>query len=250
MVPYFVKDPMLMAIAEEWQSRKHDLSQWVWQHLVNRTDIWGQYTGKPKSKYSALTMPRREKRGIDNLTEEHVTKHFASAKRSHLIGVHAQSKDSMSRWVAIDVDLHDSEACNAKQTAKNNLAVAQYWWELLQAGGHDPLLFDSNGRGGYHIWIIFAEPQPMADVYAFIQSVIADWSDRNLEQLPETFPKSAQLTEKGNGNWLRLPGLHHTHNHFTKVWSGDEWLDTPWLEGNEAINQILSTMPSRGLGLL
>lgn len=245
MVPAITKDPILMAIALEWHNRKHELAQWVWDHLVNRTDIWGQYTGKPKSKWKALTMPRREKRGETLLTQEHVEKHFGTLKRNQLMGVHAQSADGMCRWFAIDLDLHDAEGFEAQDIAARNMAAATAWWEIMQMKGLDPLLYDSNGRGGYHIFVVLAEPTEMAKVYQFAQSIISDWSARNLEMIPETFPKSAELTEKGNGNWLRLPGLHHTHNHFTRVWSGDEWLEEPWLEGNEAINQILNTVPGR-----
>jgi hypothetical protein len=33
---------------------------------------------------------------------------------------------------------------------------------------------DSNGRGGFHLWLLFAEPAPAADVHAMAQDLIAD----------------------------------------------------------------------------
>ena len=60
---------------------------------------------------------------------------------------------------------------------------------------------------------------------------------------PETFPKKGALSGDKLGSWLRLPGLHHTRPHFTKVWSGDPWLDNPWEEGTAAIDAILRSVP-------
>ena len=42
---------------------------------------------------------------------------------------------------------------------------------------------------------------------------------------------------------MRLPGLHHTHAHYAKIWCGESWLDDPWLAGNDAINALLTAMP-------
>lgn len=245
MVPNITSDPVLMPIAQEWLSRKHELSEWAWNHLVNRTDIWGQYTGKPNSRWKALTMPRKEKRGEDQLTIEHLEKHFGSLKRHHLLGLHAQSFEGTCRWFAIDLDLHDETTNDAEDIAAQNFLAATAWWDRLQLRGLDPLLYDSNGKGGFHLVALLSQAYPIAQVYQFAQEVIADWQNWNLHTIPETFPKSGEMTEKGNGNWLRLPGLHHTHNHFSRVWSGDDWLDEPWLTGNEAITQMLNTVPGR-----
>jgi hypothetical protein len=50
---------------------------------------------------------------------------------------------------------------------------------------------DSNGRGGFHLWLLFAEPAPAADVHAMAQDLIADWEKQNLDGPPEIFPKNS-----------------------------------------------------------
>lgn len=235
----------LQIIALEWKGRDRELADWALARLVNRKDVWGQYTGKTEKGYKALTLPQKSMRGKDMVTLDKLTRHFGSLKRNHLIGLHAQSIEETCLWFAIDIDLHDPDAFDAEDRARRNFAAARGWWEALQSLGYDPLLFDSNGAGGFHLWVIFAEPSPMADVHAFAQGLVADWQSRNLDDPPEIFPRSNRLKDDKLGAWLRLPGLHHTRDHLTKVWSGDEWLDEPWLEGNEAIDQILRTLPGQ-----
>src|SRR5262249_29574180 len=50
---------------------------------------------------------------------------------------------------------------------------------------------------------------------------------------PETFPKQPRI--ECYGNWLRVPGRHHTRDHWSKVWNGNRWL-----EGHQAIDFMLS----------
>ena len=41
----------------------------------------------------------------------------------------------------------------------------------------------------------------------------------------EQFPKQSVLTEHVRyGNWLRLPGRHHTRDHWARAWDGSRWL--------------------------
>lgn len=234
-------------IGEEWRARAHELADWAWQHLVNRKDVWGQYTSTKKKDakkgYSALTLPQKKLRGKDMVSIDKLTRHFSSLKRHHLIGLHSQSVDHTCKWFAIDIDLHDCDDRLRDDVARRNYAAATGWWEALQLKGYDPLLLDSNGRGGYHLMVFFSEPAPIDAVYQFAQDLVSDWEQRNLDYTPETFPKSDTVEEGKLGAWLRLPGLHHTHDHFTKVWCGEEWLDDPWLAGDAAITTILSNTP-------
>jgi hypothetical protein len=65
---------------------------------------------------------------------------------------------------------------------------------------------------------------------------VADHSEFGFPAAPEVFPKQESLSERVQfGNWLRLPGRHHTREHLTRVWDGCDWL-----EGEEAINAILA----------
>ncbi len=238
-----IGDSRLQVIGEEWRSRKKELAEWAMERLVNRKDVWGQYTGKTEKGAKALTLPQKDRRGSDMVTLNKLMRHFGSLQRNHLIGLHSQDEEGMSKWFAVDIDLHDLEAFDAEEAAQRNQIAAQGWWDRLTGLGYDPLLLDSNGLGGFHLLVLFADAAPMADVHAFAQDLVADWQSRNLDEQPEAFPKSDKLGEDKLGAWLRLPGLHHTLDHYTRVWSGEEWLENPWLEGNEAIDQLLQTIP-------
>ena len=237
-------------IGEEWRERSRELADWAMDHLVNRKDVWGQYSPLTPSeqqrlgrKSKVMTLPQKHMRGEDMVTLDKLARHFASLPhQQQIIGLHAKSAENMSRWLAVDIDLHDPDAADAQITAKSNFIAALTWWERLDAMGYDPILYDSNGMGGFHLTILFRDPAPTSDVHAFGQQIIADWEQLGLVEEPETFPKSAGKKDS-LGSWLRLPGLHHSKRHYTRVWSGDEWLDEPWLTGNSAINLLLENLP-------
>jgi len=233
-------------VADEWKERSRELAEWAMQRLVNRKDVWGQYGSltpgeqiKSGRTYKAMTLPVASKRGPDMVTLDKLTRHFASAhhKRPQIIGLHAKSKENTSRWLGIDIDMHDDDKADAEEHARRNLVGAINWWRKLQRMGYDPLLFDSNNSGGYHLWVLFDKPAPTDQVFAFAWSLVSTWQENNLSEEPETFPK--KLKEDKLGAWFRLPGLHHTRDHYARVWSGDEWLDDPWLSGHTAIDAML-----------
>ncbi len=237
-------------IGEEWKARAPELAEWAMRHLVNRKDVWGQYSVLTPAErrregrdYKAMTLPRKDIRGADRVTLDKLTRHFASRRhhKPQIIGLHAKSKQGTSKWLGIDIDCHDADAVAAEDHARRNLVGALKWWRDFQQWGYDPLLLDSNGAGGYHLWVLFAEPAPTEDVFAFAKRVVTQWESNNLDEEPETFPKKVK---KGSlGSWFRLPGLHHTREHYSRVWSGDEWLDDPWLDGHAAIDALLDATP-------
>lgn len=233
-------------VAEEWRERSRELAEWAMEKLVNRKDVWGQYgsltPGEQKKlgrTYKAMTLPVASKRGPDMVTLDKLTRHFASAhhQRPQIIGLHAKSEENTSRWLGIDIDMHDDAKADAEEHARRNLVGAINWWRKLHSMGYDPLLFDSNNNGGYHLWVLFDEPAPTEHVFAFAWSLVSTWQENNLSEEPETFPK--KLKKDKLGAWFRLPGLHHTRDHYGRVWSGDEWLDDPWLSGHAAINAMV-----------
>ena len=241
-------------VAEEWKSRSRELAEWAMEKLVNRKDVWGQYaalTEGEKKKlgrtYKAMTLPVAAKRGPDMVTLDKLTRHFASQhrRRPQIIGLHAKSRENTSRWLGIDIDMHDDDKADAEEHSRRNLVGALKWWRQLQAMGYDPLLFDSNNNGGYHLWVLFDEPAPTEHVFAFAWSIVSTWEETNLSEEPETFPKKPKEKKPGDdvlGAWFRLPGLHHSRDHYARVWSGDEWLDDPWLSGHAAIDAMLQCM--------
>ncbi len=237
-------------VGDEWAARAGELADWAMQHLVNRKDVWGQYSVLSPSEqrqsertYKAMTLPRKEMRGADMVTIDKLTRHFASRhhRKPQIIGLHAKSEHSTSRWFGIDIDCHDTEGTTAEDHARRNLVTAIRWWKDLQEQGYDPLLFDSSGAGGFHLWVLFAEPAPTADIFAMAKKIAESWESGNLDEEPETFPKKPK--EGSLGSWFRLPGLHHSREHYSTVYSGDDWLDDPWLSGDAAIDVMLQTIP-------
>jgi hypothetical protein len=214
-------------------------------HLVNRTDVWGRYLSKRQrqgefgGRNSAITAPFREERGKVFLGVSSLEKHFKTRDVGGVLGLHSTSADLTSRWLAIDIDLHDEDDLSV--SPQGNYAAAQVWRERLVEQGCDPLLFDSNGKGGFHLLVLFAEPMETASVHAFGEKLVADYEKRGLDQQPEIFPGKPQWDHYGD--WLRLFGRHHTHDHFTRVFDDEPWAEEPWLEGHEAIDRILRTRP-------
>ena len=237
-------------IGQEWKERSRELADWAMERLVNRRDVWGQYAllspeqaRESGRTYKAMTLPVPEMRGEDRVTLDKLARHFASRRlhRPQLIGLHAESQEGTSRWLGIDIDNHDLDAVGADARASCNLAGALSWWRAFWERGYDPLLFDSSGRGGYHLWVLFAEPAPTAAVFDLVKAVASTWEANQLEEEPEVFPKQPR---PGSLNaWFRLPGMHHTQPHYSRLWSGEEWLSDPWLEGHAAIDAMLQVIP-------
>jgi hypothetical protein len=232
-------------IQSAWAARADELAAWAWERLVNRTDVWGAYTapaergrkyvngdGMEKEVPASCTAPPIKRRGKDNLTLQTLKRHFRSARPEDVIGLHTTSPDNTSKWGALEIDRHGEAGPGPEAT----LAAALGYCERLRALGFHPLLTDSNGRGGYHVRVLFAEPVPTAKVFFLFRYVVADFRRRGLATEPETFPKQSAVTERNPcGNWLRVPGRHHTREHWARVWDGARWR-----EGGEAIDQLLA----------
>ena len=233
----------LEIIAGEWAAQADRLADWAYATLVNRTDVWGSYLPAAKRiKQTFFTAPFPAARGKTFLTKAHLARHFAGLD-GHLMSLHSTSADRTSRWIAVDIDLHEQDEVS---TREGNFAAAVAWHDRLVAAGFDPLLFDTNGKGGFHLWVVLAQPVPTADLVAWGLGLVSDWEKRGLPRMPETYPKRPMLEEGSHGDCLRLPGRHPTYEHFTKVWSGDPELPEPWLEGINAVERILSTRPAAG----
>lgn len=233
-------------ISDEWRQRAPELAQWTMTHLVNRTDVWGRYlakkhrTNKDGIKNNAITAPFRDERGKVFLNLASLSKHFKTRNVGGILGVHSSGSDGTARWLAIDIDLHDEEELSV--TAEGNFVAAKAWYDALQAKGLDPLLFDSNGKGGFHLIVIFEKPMNARSVRKFGEGLVADYDKRGLDGPPELFPGNFRYGHYGS--WLRLPGRHHTHMHYTRVWNDEPWSDDKWLDGEEAIDRILRTHPA------
>jgi hypothetical protein len=222
--------PVPETVATAWSSRAAELAEWAWAWLVNRCDVWGRYgvTG-------TYTAPRVSLRGQVLLTDADVARHFRAAGRGDILGLHTTSPENLSRWLAVDIDQHGPGGNDSAA----NLRAALAWYERARALGFRPVLTTSNGKGGYHLRVIFREPVPTPRVFALARWLVRDHPRHGLSAMPETFPKQAAVSPPGQpgqyGNWLRLPGRHHKRDYWSQVWGGGRWLD-----GAAAVAWLLS----------
>lgn len=222
------------SVSAAWVERAPDLAAWTQAKLVNRTDVWGgYYIDDDTNVVESWTAPAKKKRGKESLTEDRIKLHFSLRATRNRIGLHATSTENTCRWVAIDIDAHGDEITAELRQA--NIDAALWWYEKLSGLKFHPLLTTSNGAGGYHLRVIFMDPVPSAQAFAFIKNIVSDWQSKGLAAEPEVFPKQAKLGNGQFGNWLRLCGRHHKRDHHTTVFDGDQWL-----KGNDAIEFILS----------
>ncbi|MEM7785047.1 MAG: hypothetical protein AAF623_16980 [Planctomycetota bacterium] len=237
-------DEYLNRISEEWRERAGELGHWAMERLVNRTDIWGRYLA-PKyrgeeQKNKAITAPFQRERGKIFLQVSSLIKHFKAKDGGGVLGLHSASKEGTSRWMAIDIDLHDDDDLSV--TREGNYVAALAWRDQLVKFGLDPLLTDSNGKGGFHLLVVFERAMATRSVQRFCKDLVANYQLLGVDREPDLFPGSSS---NHAGSWLRLPGRHHTKNHFTRVWNDEPWSnDQTWLEGHEAIDRILDITPA------
>lgn len=227
-----------------WALSAQALAIWTMSRLVNRKDVWGGY--RPQSEWGThyrasngsvatlgklTTRPSKNQRGTHFLDESLLTRHFRATDRTDLIGVHTTSPENTSKWGAIEIDRHGDSP-----TAEMTLDAAMGWYDRLVPAGFSPLLLDSDGQGGYHLIVLFSDPAPTPTVFAFLAAFVCDHERYGFLRPPELFPKQPKIDDNNRyGNWLRLPGLHHSRPHYSKVWNG-----STWLEGDVAIQFILA----------
>jgi hypothetical protein len=235
-------------VAAAWWARSADLVSWAWARLVNRADVWGgyrplaeaglEYTRRDGSKAklgAQTTRPAPSRRGREFLTAHVLARHFAGFGREELVGLHSTSPENFSRWGALDIDWYR----DTSTAPVVNLSAALAWFGDLVGRGFRPLLVDSDGAGGFHLWAVFAAPVPTTDVHHFLKAPADDHGRYGMGAVPEIFPKQPAVAPPGRpgqyGNWLRLPGRHHTRDHWSRVWDGRRWLD-----GAAAVEFILA----------
>ncbi|HEX6125070.1 MAG TPA: hypothetical protein VFZ23_06810 [Pyrinomonadaceae bacterium] len=243
----FAGNKRLLWIASEWVRYADKLAEWAMERLVNRRDVWSQYTLKD-GKIGVVMLPivERRKMGTDMVTLNKLHRHFSGKSPAHLIGLHSISDHSTCKWFAIDVDLHDETVPNAGEIAEANFNAALDWAERLREMGMDPMLMDSNGVGGYHVWVLLDKEYPLANVYDFADDLRSDWQDLGLPRKPEQFPPKRAVAPDDLPYTLRTPGRHHTRHHYTRVWNFDAVAgENEWLEGGDAIEAMLNTRLSK-----
>jgi hypothetical protein len=224
-----------------WRNAADRLAAWA-ERFVNRWDCWGGYRppeewGRPFTRPDGTTGELGQtttRKG--QLVRGVLVRHFRGRCRADLMGLHSTAPNNTSRWGAVDVDWHGSTST----APAINLRAAMAWYGVLVGMGFHPLLVDSNGKGGFHLWALVAGVIPTSRLYHFLRRLVADHARHGMAVPPETFPKQPEVRSlpdgrPGYGNWLRLLGKHHTSNHWSRVWDGVRWLD-----GAAAVDYVLS----------
>ena len=212
----------------------NDLAACVDARMVNRRDVWGAYVAPARrepSKQYTFTAPGLQRRGSTSLDPWRIARHLRGTSHGDVLGLHSTSADDRSRWGAFDFDAHDAPAPEYRE-ALADAAVAIV--ERLAEYGAAPLLEDSNGKGGWHVWVTFDAPVATADVFAWLDA-LAERARLDFGVSIETFPKQPSARGKF-GNWLRVPGLHHTRAHWSRLARPGE----PWRMGEDAARTLLS----------
>jgi len=242
----FANNKRLLWIAEEWHHYAPQLAEWAMERLVNRRDVWSQYTLR-NGVIGVVMLPIKElrKQGTHMVTIRKLTRHFAGEAPNHLIGLHSISDHSTCKWFAVDIDLHNEKVSNADEVAAANFAAGLQWAEQLRAQGMDPMLIDSNGVGGYHVWVLLDKEYPLADVFDFSDNLRSEWEELGLPRKPEIFPPKRAVAPDDLPYTLRLPGRHHTRPYYSRLWNFDPIGENEWLEGGEAIEAMMATIPSK-----
>jgi hypothetical protein len=225
---------------DAWDARAEALTEWARARFAVRLDAYGAYTpperrGQTYTRQDGTTgkVPQSYT-AKGQVTHALLTRHFRGERPEHVIGLHSTSTDNRCLAARIDIDSHGPDGNDPAA----NLRAALAWHERLTGLGFRPLLYSSNappGQGGFHLSTLFTEPVPSPLVHAFLVWLTDDHAKYGLPVRPEVFPKQPVIREGGFGNWLRLPGRHHTRDYWAEVWDGERWQ-----AGAEAVDHILS----------
>ena len=200
---------------QAWRDKSHDLAQWAIAHLYARTDAYPEWNGQQWfCKKEAVTA-------------DHLAYHFRGL---WTVGSYTiKPTEDTCVYTAWDIDCHDETA-----DKDENWRTAEILYHRLFALGLRPILEDSNGKGGYHEWVIWDRPVPAALALSFGRWIV---QDATVEV--EVFPRQPTVGN-GYGNQIRVPGHHHKHDHWSRFWDGQE----SWLEGEEAVHLLLTHHPA------
>ena len=203
---------MSIGISSPWATHSRELADFALSIAV-RTDAYGAYTRNG----GGVTKKRM-------LNREKLASHFEGRCT---VGLHlVDPKDDTVTMIVWDFDNHD----DAPDKAEANWTAARALVNRLERLGLHPLLEDTDGCGGYHVGIRWCERLKATKVRA--------WAKPLTPEGCELFPKQDRL-QRGYGNWIRLPGMHHKRGHWSRF-----FVDGQWVEGPDAARALLNWKPS------
>ena len=91
------------------------------------------------------------------MTVDLLRSHFAALNTDNLIGLYTTSLGDECRWMVIDLDRHEASPTKSPPAMQR---FALHVVDALTGFGFRPLLIDSNGRGGFHIFTFLTSRCP------------------------------------------------------------------------------------------
>lgn len=175
------------------------LADWALSRCVVRADVYGAY--RPGGGQVTARGP---------LDRETLIRHFQGAIT---IGAHSLAPDGRVLMLHADIDAHDATA-----DPQLNWDTAERVAEFLGQYGLEPLIFDSNGKGGYWVRAFLKKPISGSDAFCVGVQLKLILAAEGFAPI-EWFPKQAELSiDRPYGNWARLPGKHHKRDHWTRIY--------------------------------
>jgi hypothetical protein len=166
--------------------------------LVNRTDRCGRYYSTCDGVRQCADPPGAGDARDGFLDPGRLDRHFRATGAADVVGVYSYGADRRGRWVAVDIDNHDDKA---DPNANRRYALRLY--AELTGLGFRPLLCESNGWGGFHLWALLAEAVPAQTLRRFGLWVVRECAAHGVPTV-EVFPRNEGETPWGA--WLRVPG--------------------------------------------
>jgi len=193
---------------QEWFDKRAELTEWMATHLVNRDDCYGSY-------YRDQTGQVRQQCIKEPLDSSVFLRHWQGNK---IIGLYSFNDKGLGKWLCIDIDAHDGPVQENRQTV-------QQICHILTTHGIWPIVEHSNGKYGFHIWLVFNKRVSVSELHSV---------GKFLTQTHEVFPK--QATQTPYGSFVRLPGKHHKTEWFSQIMDNMG----EWHHGTGAVRQILN----------
>src|SRR4051794_5564857 len=172
---------------EYWRRAAGELSDWAMEHLAARRDAHGHHYSDIDSKTGDVVTRRCFVHGP--VTRELLVRHFAATATDDVQGLLVATLDEECLWLVVDVDNHaDDPALIAV-----NRAYALLLHDRARVLGITPLLFDTNGRGSFHVWCLLGGLAPQADTWKLAYYLARDWADHGLPGRPDLYPRKPAL---------------------------------------------------------